>query len=681
MQTSIRSMLCVLFVAVSMSGCRSRSEADNDSNLYEQGAGTKWFEPRSYQEIQRLLAESILKQDIKVGGSIFQTTLVDVLGIGADYRAAVSQLQPNNYQRIDMLRLKGSINAGSLLTGATEKMNLPIFMTIDGSKDIEFRRSFSTWKEASEARLMSPLDLPLTAQKAREWPTGNIVSIPTRIGLHLGVAQSTGAGSAVGARISGGVFWAGDCRIVISKLDADHVRVKIAASKSRGLFLEASVGANLNMFGYDPTGLINIDKQVGKALGLDFFHNDQRLIQRLEGLSFDYVVRLDGQWGDRAYESLITESWQLRPDELRNIRTDITHLKDLGFVDLTLAESLGEYDLQFPAEQRRIQRTFRGERIASGRTASGHVGLRPARYSGRMSLTGNLLTSVDETGKPTQYEYQLFTDGHKISSPFAQLVKPNQFSAAAMFSNDAPAVIVKDLAITWDMTFRAPQDQDFRDVNAKFASIFGDIPNYATFLQNPAVKHQILRVRAMVTITDHFWDYVTSFSEESPTSFRAILKQVRARVSPRFAGRYGSRSPAPSISLENAFKTALRRYVENSRQTWRSVTNLRIEGIDHSTGDDLIDILSASNTANVRETTYLLLSLMSFDESAQEVVPAFLLELARDLKIKDTYESIEFQSGNNDPVGHNRGENPNEALQNLVAEIFLETSGGSLVLR
>jgi len=419
-----------------------------------------------------------------------------------------------------------------------------------------------------------------------------------------------------------------------------------------------------------------------RALGLDIFRNDQRLIQKLEGLSFDYLVRLDGEWGDRAFESLITESWQLRPDQLRNIRTEVGHLQDLGFVDLTLAESLSEYDLQFPVEQRRAQRTFRGERVASGRSSSGHLGAKPARISDRMSLTGNVLTSMDENGNPSKYEYQLFTDGHKISSPFAQLVKPNQFSSAAIFGNDASNLAVKDFAVTWDMTFRSPQDQDFLDVRAKFTAIFGDIPNYTQFLRTPSVKQQILRVRSMATFSDPFWNYVVSMSEESPATFRAILKQTRSRLSPRFAGRHGARSPAPAVNLENAFKTGLKRFVESTRQTLRNVANLRIEGIDHSTGDDIINILTATNRTNLREATYLLLSLMSFDESAQEIVPAFLLELARtELQGKHIFESIEFQSGDGAPVGHERGENPNENLQSLVAEIFLETSGGSLVSR
>lgn len=652
--------LPILLHALALSGCKPRL---SDTQLSAaDGTEMSFFSRFDYDRTRTLLVEQISRQNIRTKLSLFRLNLTDLASLGGRYDYSVSRAEAGEYRRIDRWHLVTAIEPGTLIANAAGQ-NLPVFLHLEANREVEYSRSYASKTKAMTALPKTLLDAPLSVANATKMQPGDAASLPVRLGVRLGARQGYGSGG-VGASAMAGVFWAGDCRLVIMKLDESRVRVKLMPSQSRGFFVAAQLGVTLDMFGYGPFGLINMDRQVERAIGLDLFRYNRELTLEGDKLAIDYVIDLADPVGGQVFEAMVAKTLKLNPLALRDLDSGARDLGSLAFADLGPAEAVHAQDRSLPPESRRVSRVFRGSNAFLGDAGAMRLGTRFWRANTGKSLTLNWLTTSDDDGQDRRHVYHLFSDNRQVTSMFSAVRKEQRLTAGALFDASANwrELRFADLVLSWQLTHRQLKPQEAADRRAAIVAILGsyaegvDLEELAP--SNGAKKY----ANAMtIVIPAKLIAAMKDLAQRDPELYERQLWMALWAIVPQLQGRFGSQSPGQAVNLRAEMGNFLRRTTESARQMTRNALNLRWEGVRGSTGQDLVNAGLTLPRRDTFEFMSTVLSTLQKDESAHEIVPAYFLALAQVFQVTP-YISVTASADDLTPLDLVLGEFTNERL-------------------
>jgi hypothetical protein len=634
----LRLLILVPVLGVLTLGCRAKPDA---ADLEEQTSATSFFERFSPERLERVMLEQVARQSVRTKLSIFRLNFADFAGLGGRYDYAVSQVEGGELRRVDRWVLTSSVTPGTLLVNAAGQ-SLPVLIHLEAGREIEFSRVFRTQTEALAALPRTPLDAPLTLEAARRLSLGEIVSLPVRIGFRLGAQQGAfGLPAGLGARGAAGVFWAGESRLVVTRLDDRRIRLKIMPSESRGVFFHAQMGVSLDLFGYGAFGLINMDRQVERALGLDLFRFSRQLTVDADRLAIDYAIDMSDPVGQRVYETIVARPLRLTSRALRELGS--TGPVAQTFIDLAPAEAVHAADLEAPPEERRVARLFHGSNAWLGDARSTRLGTRFWRNHAGRSLTLNWLTTTSDEGEQSRSVWHVLNDNRKVSSLFSQMREENQFSAASLHlaARDWRDLKFVGFNMDWRIGERRLTPQDSADHQGVLKAVLGDWGeslDWETVTPRAGAEKYLLNMR--VVWPGELLRVMRDAATREPETFEKQVWLALWSVIPQLEGRFGAYSPGEPVNIRAELGNMMRRTTQSIRQLTRNALEMRWEGVHGSTGRDLVESTLQLGSIQPFDWSARVLTLLERDESAREIAPAFLLALCRIYSVSP-YISIE----------------------------------------
>jgi hypothetical protein len=626
---TLRRFALTILLATVVACSTQSDETQQDS--YASSDGRRYFSFLAPTNIVTQAERAFVRAPIAASASLFNLTSSDLAGVSGRYRYDVRYAAPDAFRRRDVWRLDGRLDPGTWLEGASGR--LPVFLRLDAGQEIEFVTVHGSKEAAMTALPRTPADLPLTAAKARGMAPGEHVSIPVRMGVQLGV-QEPFTRTPLSSVASAGIFWRGQFSFLVHKVDETRVRVKIVPQRSRGAFFSTQVALELSLFGYGPGGFVQLDRQAERFLGLDLARYTRERIPDAETMALDYVFRLtDGadqdQSANAAYESLFLRTLRLNPAGLgwSMLTQDLT---EEVFANLDPVEGIAYQDRDLPPDARRVSRVFRGSNVFSQASSSSSLGTKLLRDKSSTSLTFNHLRSMDAEGRETKFVFDAYARDRETQSFFSPLRRTHHVEAQAVFRVDdswqRPEML--SMAVTTERKEKLLTESEAALYKALVGSVIG--VDYYNGLRVPelvptAEQRDVFGLTKVVFQGDFFRALASKagtdremFEKEITWAMSEVLRvfELRATVRPVPTGR-------PLVVLGNLSAETL----ASLRDGLRQLVNLRIEGINGPTVDDILraarDLPARGPVAFVHD----MLLLMNRDASAEEIVPAFLTVL------------------------------------------------------
>jgi hypothetical protein len=627
-----------------------------------------WFDFFRPTNVAKLSLEELQRQKLKAKIKIFKLEMLDLLGLNAGANISFKHQGNGSFQRTETWRLDMSINPGTLITASTGTA-LPINLVLQTGRDIEYVRQFPSQSQAATAPVKTFIDLPLTVNKALAMEPGDIASLPVTMGMRLSVGKNVRATGA-----DTGVFWHGGFRLTIFRLDGGFVRIKAVSDRSRGLYLNAQVSAHLDYFGYGPFGLVNLDREAEKGLGLDFLKFTQQKVQNGEKLVIDYVINLDHPDGAIAYAGIVEKTLRVRPGKLAAYTAGASSIDDSTFANIDYAEILNDLDANKSPVRKRAARVFRGSNSYSGRLENGHFGTKLLRYNSDQSLTFNTIDLRNSDNSDSQYRYFLFNKSRSKKSLLSPLRNQHELTAAAIFvegRNGGAANEFVDFAFALRSSERRLTVMERNDLIGSLTAIFG--PVYEELRLYQAMPRQIVEkygLTAEIAFPRALLAEMYRQYQDDPEHYEKLLWYAMYQIAPQFSGRLGPRTAGSADTALGSVRNFFKNSLETLRNSVRAVIRLRFEGIHGQTATDLIRASNEFPVDGSMPYFERIMRLLEKDDSAEEIVPAFFIALAAALKV-DPY--IAVRSGwDGDPYNFEKisGENSYLELEDFLAGTY-----------
>lgn len=606
--------------------CKPRSPGTathEQSTLQDDGDATdaspfQFFQ--SPRDLIRYAADTLKDQKIKTKFDIFSLSALTFAEFGGNFQASIDQLDDQTVMREERWRLRSDIGPGALVMGLSPAQSLPVNINIMGGREVIFTRKFADYNDAARAPIVTFADLPLTAEKALELTPDDFVSIPSSTGIALGLGfQNYGFHSAVSAGTS--VFWTGEYRLNIYRMAGSYIRIKVAPLSQKGLELHASAAASLDYFGSYFDGLLNLDRQIERNLGLDFMRYTRSRIFEGDRFAIDYIFNLDSSDARKAYDLFFKRTLTLKRG-IRNFHVLPNGINNNSiFADLTPVESLAAYSETINDVQRRpITRSFMGKDQFASDALNVRLGTKALRLSKQRNLSFHKLVFTDADSEFKHQAVQLYTSLNATKSWVKFYRESFSTSLLALFNSARGfrSHQFDQLHFKWSINQADLSSGEIRDLREMQKVIIG--PDYYAKLMhteglNLGSNPKGFKSQLTAYIPSAF---MTMFHQRIKQNPEDTLNQVIAAID-------------ASIARYRATRSRFQQFNENLtlafRGDWR--------GIEGSIKDPII-----AHTRNILRTgdaNYIgeLFKIANAPHPAGEIiVPAFLFELAQRIGVE-----------------------------------------------
>lgn len=651
-----------------MQGCRPRPEVKQTKLSAADAVANpdspfEFFAPRTWAPFA---ADQIMSQPIRGGFDLFQLDMADFSRLTGTFGAAIERQPSGVVLRSERWRIGTDVGPGALIQTAANTLS-PVAIRIAGGRDAIYTRAFTSHQDALRARPVTFADFPLDAGRALRLRAGDFVSIPTNMGVTIGLEPlASGRPFAVSAGV--GAFWSGEFRINIYSQGDGFVRVKVSPSTARGIGAHAGVSARLAMFGYSPGQLINYDRQAERFFGLDFISWSRSRVLAGERFAFDYVFNLNDPSAQVAYDALMNRTLSLKSNyrSLGILRGRVN--TDLVVADLTPAEYLAQLDQQRAPADRRVARVFSGSDFYQSDTSAGRFGTRVFQFNTESSLTTSKIrvNQPDINQDPslpidtTHLTAIMFRASHGQRSWFSPLRENQTVSATAIFGSDPNFAqhILKDLQFEISFSQNDLTDEELRNIREAQQVIFGSYFDQLGLQSSQALRGPQSQFQSMghFAIDAQVIEALRVQVQNNSTSSQSVLSQITANVIGRFR--------------------ASRNEIELFRDVSTAIARGELRDLDSEIGKPMI----AHSMALGRMTTadYLgnMLKLMARSTAAQLIVAGFFADLSLALKMPVNAD-IEELAKDSRPFVRNVGlEFPDSDLDDLSRATYVLTHMG-----
>lgn len=246
--------------------CKARQEAGSSAVMAFPTTSSRsaLFDYPTAEDMRAYVSREFERAKVSTSASILSLNYTDLARLTGAYGLTIRRYGDGAQQREDRWRLSSDIMPGAVLQDAAASA-LPIAPPSQ-QVAISPTSASSPTRRRRSPRAKMPHELPFDAARARAMEPGDFASLPVYMGLALGLEAGTSVPPfAVSAGT--GVFWNGEFRFNVFRLDGDRVRLKVAPSDTRGWQVGAGASPASDMFGYGPFGLVNLDRQAERLLG------------------------------------------------------------------------------------------------------------------------------------------------------------------------------------------------------------------------------------------------------------------------------------------------------------------------------------------------------------------------------------------------------------------------------
>jgi hypothetical protein len=658
---------------MTMTACKARKPEESSSSavyaLPEQEVKAL-FQLLTPENIRKEVVNQYERLRISTKAKIFTLDSADLASLTGAYRYAVRPIGDRQHQRQDAWQITGEILPGTVLMSQAGDQ-LPFMLRLKSGRTVTFTRQFPSKGEAAIAVPRTPVDTPLTWRKALALTPGEVVSIPLDMGITAGLAYNA-TPLPLGAGASVGVFWSGEFRIEVSRLNGSWVRVRISPVERAGTFFNGFVGYKLDYFGYGPFGLANLDRIATRELGLDFLRINGERSAYGRSVSFDYAYQLNNQDSADAYTALMSKTLMLNPRLSAQAVASISGgaaLRSKVFLSFDYSEQLAREDVRRALSQQRVRRIATGDRDFEETVAKAHFGTKLLRFSGGKSLSVNKFR-IDDGAGPEQYFLSQYAQDNQQSSLFSPLKESDSISATSMFTADETWRNHKfvDFLFTWTRHDRLQLAQEQSDYRGSLAAIFGDNhPLPRSFAPREPLE-KFSSTLHMVFRADLFGS-MWRLAKKDAAAYEDLLIQAAEGVSERFDRRFGIGTPGRAVSIRDQFNSWFKLGWQQVRHSFRSALSARWGSAAAQATYAIVETSTRLGIDPETDVFAAYTALLRDHPAATELMPAYFLELARLLRATPY---VDFQAvGSGREVGYYRdGSNPNEAMQERIQDAF-----------
>ncbi|MCX6117344.1 MAG: hypothetical protein NT027_07375 [Proteobacteria bacterium] len=641
---------------VSIQACKPRKKSNSsDLESLREGRERSLFEafvPPA--NLRAYTLQTLQDQNLRTQFELFSLSVPQLGALTGNFQMSIDEVQEGIVLREERWRSGVDVGPGSIIQSAVDSTTLPINFSILGGREVTYTRAFDDLNDAARAKFVTLAQLPVTAEKAIAMKPDDFVSIPTNMGLALGLGLQD-SGIQYAASIGASVFWLGEYRINFYRMTGQMVRVKIAPSSQKGVEIHSNVGARLDLFGSFADGLVNVDRQVEKALGLDLFKASRSRVFEADRYAIDYVFNLQDAEAREAYDSLLTNTLTLKrpPSQSRVLPRGVRD--DIVFADLTPAESLLIADRNKPEGERRVDRVFQGYNQFTSRSRNLRLGPKAFRYAGSKSLSFHKLKIKDVEGRLTNRTTQFYTSNKTTKSWVSFYRESVSFNAASMFDSDRDfkSHDLRDIEFSWSVNQNDLSAKELDDIRGLYYAAIGrrgyeqlNISNGLNLGSNPKKFQSVLKASISRQLIVRFREEILRDSKAAFAMFTDSLTEAINRYK-------GSKS-----RFEHFSETIKRGATAN----WVSVNSNIEEPL----------IAKTKEIRRLSDAEYLgeVFKIMNVPHPAGEIiVPAFLLNLATRLGVAPIF-SISESVRDGVPYQADTGQDPNEEYRNEVHRAF-----------
>jgi hypothetical protein len=663
-------VLLATVLLVFLSCCKSPTPASEVQEGTTSAPIRKFFEDFGVRVSDPLSFEEAFPNQISSRTNVFSIDALDWASLSGNYAYQVDKADKGVYLRTDKWRIGANVSIGDVIN-LTARQSLPVTLGFSPNHEIEFVRVFDNRKQAMTAVPSMPWQMPVSAKTALELKTGDFVSMPVSMGINLGVS-SRSTTAEVGAYVETGLFWVGEFRINIYRHRDQLVRLKISPSREVGVYATVGSQLELHAFGYDPSGLINLDNQVERLLGLNFFRLSSQRIWASERFTWDYIFDLSHAESVQAFDQMLGRPLRYTKEFRRIVPKEWA---DLGVLDLGYTEKLVAEDGNQPTGKRRIERMISGRSLGSGISSSSRLGTALLKWTkDRSVMIHKIQASEVDVARQDRFLYPIYRNNRRTSSWLEPLRAQDRIHITSAIEMDDSQPVATALSFVYGRNLhqRRLNALEGNKIRADVAALFG-LNRFdhllKEYLPNGLKTYDDFRLDLTMGWDDAIFTGWGEIGKASPERFRKTLWQVIDDISKQVRLRSGAGSAAAPSNPLLIPEFVWSQSIQMVEKTVRSAIQLRWDGIQGKIATDLVD--ATANLSKIGPANFVLklMEILSTDLSAEEIIPAFLFKLCEKLDSK-CYAEVKTSRNGIEEKKFSRGTLQNVNLQDDLAEKF-----------
>lgn len=414
------------------------------------------------------IKKEVAKQEI--GGSLTLVNADIIDGISTSLRYKIES-EPSYvdgyYTRIDKYMMNMGVNVGDLIND----MDSPVSFGIDKGTEIIFARQFKSQKDSLLSLPYTMRNLPLTAEKAiTRLVPGDFVAFEGKLNVVLSLGYDTLKGS-FEAGASTHAYLSGNFMVHMFRMADNKMRVKLIAVRGEG------VGANagVEIEDFEVLGISLIDSRLEKWLSFTPLKASAGLGKN-DVIMLDYVFDLNNPQAAQAYDGLLQNKVMFKDVKILNPLASRTDLQNQLLADLSDVEQIALEDSTIPAQQRRIDRIFKGSTAGIHRDARTKFSLTLLKFEAGRAYGENKVLSFDKYDQQQHFLLDTFSKYKKSKILFGLFGEQTLNSSNLLFTADSKWTPARFVTLTSsnEMKMRDVSKHDFREIQKIVQETIGD---------------------------------------------------------------------------------------------------------------------------------------------------------------------------------------------------------------
>lgn len=421
-------------------------------------------------KLTQAIKKEVAKQSIGANVNLVSADILDGVSAALKYRIQSEPSYVNGYYtRIDKYTFGVDINPGDIIEG----LDVPVGFNINKNAEVIFARQFKSQAESLKAIPYTLKQLPLSAHTAiRELDPGDFVSLQTRLSFVVSLGASTPLATYLTLSGSTHAYVSGDFFIHVFKMPNNKIRVKLIGihGNGGGANAQIGVGSGLKIFGFN-----YVDRKINKwldltplAVGVNRAKSDLFMV--------DYVFDLNDSTAANAYEELMTQKTRFKDLSLLNPFESKQELKEQLLTDLSDVEEMSYADRNLPAQNRRVDRIFKGSNSSDTVSNSFRFGLNLLRFENGQAYAQNKIVEVDRNEQEKKYLLDTFSIVKKVKMFFGYFGDETTISTNLLFTSDNKWNPESFIALTMsrEIKMKDVTKSDYREVQAHVRRILSE---------------------------------------------------------------------------------------------------------------------------------------------------------------------------------------------------------------
>ncbi|AFY02951.1 hypothetical protein [Bdellovibrio bacteriovorus] len=404
------------------------------------------------------IKKQVAKQEISGSLTLVNADIIDGISTSLRYKIESEPSYVDGYYtRIDKYIMDFGVDIGDLIND----MDSPVSFGINKGTEIIFARQFKNQKDSLLTLPYTMRNLPLTAEKAiTRLVPGDFVAFEGKISLILSLGYDTLKGS-FEAGASTHAYLSGNFMVHLFRMADNKMRVKLIAVRGEG------VGANagVEVEDLEVLGVNLIDNRIEKWLNFVPLKASAGLGKN-DVIMLDYVFDLDNAQAAQAYDGLMQNKVMFKDVKILNPLASRKDLQNQLLADLTDVEAITMEDAQAPAQQRRIDRVFKGSSEGVFRDAKTKFSLSLLKFEAGRAYGENKVLSFDKKDQERHFLLDTFSKYKKSKILFGLFGEETLATSNLLFTSNsrwAPQRFVT-LTSSNEMKMRDVSPRDFREI-------------------------------------------------------------------------------------------------------------------------------------------------------------------------------------------------------------------------